>query len=99
MTPRLRRPLVPAGHGPVAGPTTDLAGQISKLQAYAPGGGDAVFFGTNDSGSFPAAMVLRGILAVGATAGSITLQWAQVTSSASGVTVNKKSYIKLLRVA
>lgn len=38
------------------------------------------------------------LVAVGTTAGSITLQWGQVTANATGTLVNANSYVKYRRV-
>jgi len=82
-----------------AGPYTDLTGQNSNLNQYAPDDTGVVWYGTNNSATFPSAMIISGLLIVGATAGSLTFRWAQQTSNASGVTVKARSWLKLLRVA
>lgn len=82
-----------------AGPHTDLTAQNSNLSVYAPDDTGVVWYGTNNSTTFPSAMIIAGLLIVGSTAGSLTLRWAQQTSNASGVTVKEKSYLELLRVA
>lgn len=47
----------------------------------------------------PVTIILRGSLTVGATPGTLTLQWAQNTSNAGAVIVKKTSWLRLTREA
>jgi hypothetical protein len=46
-----------------------------------------------------ASSLVKGIVTVGATSGTLQLQWAQITSNASNTIVRAGSYLKLVRAA
>ncbi len=55
-------------------------------------------FSFDISGGADLADVLRGVLVVGATAGDLTLSWAQTSSSGTASTLKKDSYILLTKI-
>lgn len=82
-----------------AGGGTNVTGQEGSISLYTPSGSagsiGTVFFGTNNSGSFPIGIALNGTIRTGGTAGNIRLQWAQVTSDGNGITMLTDSDLEL----
>jgi hypothetical protein len=72
------------------------SGQVNQT-AYA-WGASAFTVGVLGAGS-PTVVAVRGVCRTSSTAGSITLQWAQVASSLTATTVFTNSYLRAVRVA
>lgn len=83
-----------------AGAATNLASQVGSLAAYAPISNGAANYGSNDSASFPTGNIIKGSLKTSSTAGTLQLQWAQVTTTGgSPVTMKTGSFLTARRIA
>lgn len=86
-----------------AGGGTNVTGQEGNISVYSPSGAAgsvaAVFYGSNNSAAFPIGISLAGHIRVGATAGNLQLQWAQVSATATDLTMLIDSFIELRKVA
>lgn len=80
------------------GQDSTLAGGTGTVNTVRQVIGDTVAYGTI-TGSVPVAVVLDGFLVTSGTAGSLTLQWAQNTSTAGNSIIKAASYFTLERVA
>lgn len=93
--------LVPSGAtgskdamGPAAGATANASGDTSDLRWAVHGAGTAVLY-TDVRNSVSSSQVIneRGVITIGATAGTVALQWAQNVTNATGTVVGATSYV------
>lgn len=69
----------------------------SNTEGYYASGGSALTPGTNGAGNIRG-FILHGTLAVSSSAGSLTLSWAQNTSSGTATTIHTGSVLVLQRI-
>lgn len=94
--------------------TTYRWGQIAPSQIWGAGTGDGVLTSSGQIGSgsssgptftgvtatgTPLLHGLRGTVATSSTSGSLTLQWAQVTSNVNATEIRQGSYLVMTRIA
>ncbi|MFI8351333.1 hypothetical protein [Streptomyces sp. NPDC085596] len=81
------------------GPTDVAAAFTSRTQTQGRFSGHGFTTSLNyQADSLAVAIIEEAIVTTGATAGNLTLQWAQTTSSASAVTVLANSYLHIRRI-
>jgi hypothetical protein len=95
-----------AGHSPVIGAsnapalitdTQDARGYLMRVEANDVT--SARSYGTLGTGGVPLTLQLYGTLRVGSTAGTFSLDWAQLASNATACTLYTDSWLSVLRVA
>jgi hypothetical protein len=95
-----------AGHSPVVGAsaapalitdTQDARGYLMRVEANDVT--SARSYGTLGTGGIPLTLQMYGTLRVGSTGGTWSLDWAQLVSNATAVTLYTDSWLSMLRVA
>jgi hypothetical protein len=95
-----------AGHSPVIGAsaapalitdTQDARGYLMRVEANDVT--SARSYGTLGTGGIPLTLQMYGTLRVGSTGGTFSLDWAQLVSNATAVTLYTDSWLSMLRVA
>ena len=95
-----------AGHSPVIGAsavpalitdTQDARGYLMRVESNDVT--SARSYGTLGTGGIPLTLDLKGLLRVGSTGGTFSLDWAQLVSNATAVTLYTDSWLSMLRVA
>jgi hypothetical protein len=82
------------------GPTDIAAGFTSRSQTQGRFSGHGLTTTTNyQADTLAIACIEEAIVTVGATGGSITLQWSQTVSNANAVTILQNSYMQIRRLA
>lgn len=95
-----------AGHSPVIGSsiapalitdTQDARGYLMRVETNDVT--SARSYGCLGTGGIPLTLQLYGTLRVGSTGGTFSLDWAQLASNATAVTIYTDSWLSMLRVA
>lgn len=95
-----------AGHSPVIGSsiapalitdTQDARGYLMRVETNDVT--SARSYGCLGTGGIPLTLQLYGMLRVGSTGGTFSLDWAQLVSNATAVTIYTDSWLSMLRVA
>lgn len=97
---------VPAGttgnrecHGPGSANATQTDANTTEMRHAVHGYATACnYTNPRNSASLQTYLEEQALLQVGATAGSVVLQWGQVTANATGSLVNANSYVKYRRI-